>query len=108
MAITFDNPTNVNGLIIVAFKSDANQEVILDVSPYMREIYSVVVNPMGQAVLARSTFDNGSNPFELHIPILVENRPSDNSVVLKQVNGSVGTITSTIEGPTSGIIIGRK
>tara|TARA_R110002012_G_scaffold298143_1_gene496429 strand:+ start:503 stop:823 length:321 start_codon:yes stop_codon:yes gene_type:complete len=106
MAVTFDNPTNVNGLIIVAFKSDENQAVTLDASPYMREIYSVVVNTIGQGVVARSTFDNGSNPFELHIPICVE--LSGTTVTLKQVNGNVGTITSTIEGKTSGIIIGRK
>ncbi len=106
MAVTFDNPTNVNGLIIVAFKSDANQTVTLDASPYMREVYSVVANPIGPATLARSTFDNGSNPFELHIPICVE--LSGTTVTLKQVDGNVGTITSTIEGPTSGIIIGRK
>lgn len=106
MAVTFDNPTNVNGLIIVAFKSDANQTVTLDVSPYMREVYSVVANPIGQGIMARSTFDNGSNPFELHIPICVE--LSGTTVTLKQVDGNAGTITSTIEGSTSGIIIGRK
>jgi len=108
MAVTFDNPTNVNGLIIVAFKDDGGDTVSFDVSPYMREIYSVVVNPIGAALLVRTTFDNGSNPFELHIPILVEIRPSDNAVVLKQVNGDVGTVTSTIEGATTGIVIGRK
>tara|TARA_R100000908_G_C3743420_1_gene139351 strand:+ start:651 stop:971 length:321 start_codon:yes stop_codon:yes gene_type:complete len=106
MAVTFDNPTNVNGLIIVAFKSDENQAVTLDASPYMREIYSVVVNPVGQATLARSTFDNGSNPFELHIPICVE--LSGTTVTLKQADNAAATITSTIEGKTSGIIIGRK
>ena len=107
MAITFDNPTNVNGLIIVAFKSDENQAVTLDASPYMREIYSVVANAMGgQPIVARSTFDNGSNPFELHIPICVE--LSGTTVTLKQVDNNVSTITSTIEGQTSGIIIGRK
>ena len=106
MAVTFDNPTNVNGLIIVAFKSDSNQAVSLDASTYMNEIYSVVANPVGTAVAARGTFLSDDSPYELHIPLLVE--WSGTTVTLKQVSGDAGTVTATIEGETSGIIIGRK
>ena len=106
MAVTFDNPTNVNGLIIVAFKSDANQTVSLDVSTYMNEIYSVVANPISAGIAARTTFLSDDSPYELYIPLLVE--WSGTTVTLKQVNANVGTVTTTIEGKASGIIIGRK
>jgi|TARA_R100001463_G_scaffold18388_2_gene46205 hypothetical protein len=106
MPVTFDNPTNVNGLIIVAFKTDFNETVSLDVLPYMKEIYSVVANPIQQPIQAISTFDSGSNPYELFIPLLVEF--SGTTVTLKQPSRQLGTITSTIDVSTSGIIIGRK
>ena len=106
MAVTFDNPTNVNGLIIVAFKDDGGGTVSLDVSPYMREIYSVVANPLASAVVARTTFLSDDSPYEFHIPLLVE--WSGTTITVKQVDGNVGTVTTTIEGQTSGIVIGRK
>ena len=106
MAVTFDNPTNVNGLIIVAFKDDGGGTVSLDASTYMNEIYSVVANPISAAVVARTVFLSDDSPYELHIPLLVE--WSGTTVTLKQVDGNVGTVTTTIEGGTSGIIIGRK
>lgn len=106
MAVTFDNPTNVNGLIIVAFKDDGGDTVSLDVSPYMREIYSVVVNPIGAGLLVRTTFDSGSNPYELHIPLSAEF--SGTTVTLKQAHTTIGTATSTISEATTGIVIGRK
>ena len=67
MAVTFDNPTNVNGLIIVAFKDDGGGTVSLDASTYMNEIYSVVANPISAVVVARTVFLSDDSPYELHI-----------------------------------------
>ena len=106
MAVTFDNPTNVNGLIIVAFKTDANQTVSLDASTYMNEIYSVVANAITSATFAITPFDAADQPFSFPVPLLVE--WAGITITLKQVHETAATVTTTIVPATTGIIIGRK
>ena len=106
MAIRFDNPTHVNGLVIVAFESDAAQTVSLDASTYMNEIYTVVANPITAATTVAITQLATDEPFPMAVPIFAE--WAGTTVTLKQANTTAGTTTTTITPATTGVIIGRK
>lgn len=106
MAVTFDNPTHINGLVIVAFKGDGNETMTLDASTYMNEVYTVVVNPISISTAVVSSFDSGDNPFPLSVPIFAE--WTGTTITLKQADEQAGTSTTTIAGEVTGVIIGRK
>ena len=106
MAIRFDNATHVNGLVIVAFESDANQTVSLDASIFMNEIYTVVVNPIGNSTAVATAIDASDQPFPFSVPIFAE--WAGTTITLKQASETAGTVTTTIQPATTGMIIGRK
>ena len=105
MVVTFDNPTNVNGLIVVAFKSTAEATASVDVSTYMNEIFQVHVNPIALPVSTAPTL-SGGNPFPVNIPIMTEF--AGTAITLKNVTADAGIISTTILPATTGIVIGRK
>ena len=105
MAVTFDNPTNVNGLIVVAFKSTANATASIDVSTYMNEIFQVHVNSIANATFTTAPLGAGA-PAPINIPTLTE--WAGTTVTLKIADANAGTVTATIGEATSGIVIGRK
>ena len=105
MAVTFDNPTNVNGLVVVAFKSTANATASVDVSTYMNEIFQVHVNPIASPSFTSGPLSGGA-PFPVNIPIMTE--WAGTTVTLKNVTDPAGTISATMAPATTGIVIGRK
>jgi len=105
MVVTFDNPTNVNGLVVVAFKSTAGATASIDVSTYMNEIFQVHVNPIGGATFTLAPLSGGA-PTPINIPIFTE--WAGTTVTLKVTNQDTGVVSATIGASTSGIVIGRK
>ena len=105
MAVTFDNPTNVNGLVVVAFKSTLGATASIDVSTYMNEIFQVHVNSITNATSTTAPLSGGA-PAPINVPTLTE--WAGTTVTLKIADQNAGTVTATLAHATSGIVIGRK
>ena len=107
MPVTVDNPTHVNGLVMVAFKSDAGDaNVSIDVSPYMNEVYTVIVNSIQAPVVVATAFDAADQPAPLPVPLFAHH--TGTVVTILNAHETNGVSVAQIAPSTSGMIIGRK
>tara|TARA_R100000458_G_scaffold55136_1_gene58840 strand:- start:2419 stop:2733 length:315 start_codon:yes stop_codon:yes gene_type:complete len=104
MAVTLDNPTQVNGLVIIAFKGGPGAQSF-DVGPFMNEIFNVIVNPIGGGgnTVVRTA---AGAPMALGVPLSAE--WANTTVTIKDVDPADGSATATINVNTTGVVIGRK